>query len=188
MNHRFMKETQPNFTGVYSSSQKSAEYTSQFPNATSVHTISRLPCSPDSATLIQIRKKTTRQPISRKSQKLPHLPHKILSSVSNWKLIAPIALSFSTYKLETLAINSSFCFVLLSVQLVFETFTYALPTVSTVASYLVSKSKLKVSSSLASLQLDPNAHITHRSTTGSHTLLPPVAYCLSFTLDSKALE
>lgn len=37
--------------------------TSQFPNAKSVHSISRLPCSPDSVTLIQIRE-AYRLPIS----------------------------------------------------------------------------------------------------------------------------
>lgn len=50
--------------GIYSSSQKSAEDTSQSPNAKSVHAISEPLCSPDSASLIQIRKKTIRQPIS----------------------------------------------------------------------------------------------------------------------------
>lgn len=150
---------------------------------------SGLPYSLDSATLIQIRKKTTRQPISRKSQKSSTFtPQNSLMSVSNSKLIAPITLSFSTYKLETLAINSSFCFVLFNVQLVFDTFTYAL------LLSLLWPSTWSLSPSSKSplpwrlLQLDPKAHITHRSATGSCTLLLPAAYCLSFILDSEALE
>lgn len=49
---------------IYSPSQKSAQDTSQSPNAKAIHAISGLPCSPDSVTLIQMRKKTPTQPIS----------------------------------------------------------------------------------------------------------------------------
>ena len=66
--HIKKNKTQPHLTGIYSSSKRSAEDASQSPNAKSIYSISELPCSPDSATVIQIRKKSSRQSISWKSQ------------------------------------------------------------------------------------------------------------------------
>lgn len=85
------------------------------------------PCFSDSATLIEISKNATRQPINQ--QKKPSNFHiyliKIPQSVNNLKLIGPVTLSFLAAD-RTLAINSSFCFVLSSVRgLVFESVTRA---------------------------------------------------------------
>lgn len=57
--------------GIYSSSQKSVEDTSQFPNTKFVHTTSGLPCSPDLATLIHRTEKTLGHQSAEKSQIIP---------------------------------------------------------------------------------------------------------------------
>ena len=53
-------------TGIYISSQKTAENVSQSPNANSVHAVSGLPCPLTHLRWANKKKKTTRQPVSGK--------------------------------------------------------------------------------------------------------------------------
>lgn len=103
-------ETQPQLTGIYSGCQRLQRTISPFSNANSIHAISGLCYSPNSATLVEDHQVANQL-------KKPNNFH-IYSIKIYWSMSSLLtslcshSLVFPSLQVETFVINSSFCFVL----------------------------------------------------------------------------